>query len=152
MNSVLCWLMLVALVIRPNRAGLIYACIAIGFNIVWSDAEPYEYFTLAVLADLMCMMVLALFNITRKILYLMLICLVSILLNFFGFIMWYTYQSSEWYVWMFAVVYTIAICIILRKDDRHVGGRDARLYFRRIVHNSDADTSRGNFAKGDTTI
>lgn len=152
MNSTLCYLMVLAIMIRPNGAALIYAGVTIGFDLLWSDAEPYKYFTLAVFADLMCMLIMMLFNITRKILYLMLICVGSIVVNLFGFVMWYTYQSSEWYVWMFAVIYTVALCVILRKDEHHVGGRHSCLHFHGVGNRSDVDTSRGNFTKGDTTI
>lgn len=152
MNSILCYMMLVALVIRPNRAALIYAATAVGFNLAWSDAEPHEYFATAVLADLICMLAMSVFVITRKVLYMMGVCIASIVINLLGFVMWHTYQSPEWYVWSFGVLYTVAICIILKRDDSHVGGRDTRLHFYRITDNSDVDTSRRNFIKGDTTI
>lgn len=152
MNSILCYLMLVALVIRPNRAMMIYVVGTLGFMLMWNDAEPYEYFTLAVLADLICMMFLALFNITRKILYMMGICIASIVCNLLGFIMWYTYQSPVWYVWSFTIIYTLALYIILRKDEAYVGGGNTRLHFHRANNRSDVGTSRGNLIKGGATV
>lgn len=144
--------MLVALIVRPHRAMLCYVLVTLGFTLLWSDAPAETYFLLAVLADMFCVMLLSVFNTTRKILYMMTVCVASIIMNLFGFMMWYTYQSSDWYVWGFTVIYAAAICIILRGDDSHVGGRNAGLYFHRYGDRSDAGLHRGNFTEGNTTI
>lgn len=148
MNDILYPLMLGALIVRPNIPALIYVFMLILLDQASGDTDGSAYFALAALADLLTVVLLSCFKVSRKIICLMLLCVGSIIINMVGYTMWYLYQPPTLYMWLFGMLYTAAILIILRKDGTDVGGRTT-LYFNRTGHHFNADSGRRNLTESD---
>lgn len=113
-------LCLSALVQSNSARGRIAWCYAgaVALHIfIFSAYEGWLYYGSAAVLALMVIMVIALADTNRRMVKnLHLICLVSILLNFIGWVMWVTYLPPFIYNVLFMLLYCAAIAAILREE------------------------------------
>lgn len=114
--------LIAALLLRPHKASFIFVACATLFNILFGNLDGSIYFFAAALCDFVVTGLLFNLRISRKVLDVMLVSIVSLGLNLVGWILWYLYQPPDIYTGLFGILYTTAIVVILKKDGTDVGG------------------------------
>lgn len=127
--NVILGLLLLAILYQPTAARMYAAALfvisAVAFDAYSVPLTGIEYYGSAAAVDLLVMILLMGVNpLTRTILTLQAVALLSIFLNIFGWVMWKMYQPPELYNAAFLVLYTVALIVLLMKDKRDVGGFD----------------------------
>lgn len=125
-----------ALLYRPTKASFIFVATATFFQYACGNLDGQYYFTLGAACDLIVAAMLFREKITRRVLNLILLSLISIILNLSGNLMWWFYQPLGWYSQSFQYLYLIAFAVILCKDDEDV--RCSAFYFNNATHRPNA--------------
>ena len=115
------FILIVALIYRPHPASFLLVSTSVLFQQACGNLDGHWYFFLAALCDFTVVSLVHRFGTSLKSLNIMMICLLSIGLNLFGWLIWFFYQPLNVYTGSFQLLYALATFIILRKDDEDVG-------------------------------
>tara|TARA_R110002051_G_scaffold187376_1_gene257050 strand:- start:308 stop:781 length:474 start_codon:yes stop_codon:yes gene_type:complete len=126
MITMLILLIFVAVLLQPNAsrfyAAFLFAGATITHDLALSHLNGFAYYASAALFDLGIIALTSGINpIPKMVISLHRICMVSILLNFAGWLMWLFYLSPFYYDTMFALVYSWALIIMLLRNKTDVG-------------------------------
>lgn len=126
MIDFLTFAILIAALFQPSRdrfnVAMLFAVFTEGHGLFMSNLDGMEYYVSAALFDLLVIAGLFLYPMkTRLIEELQRISIVSIMLNFFGWIAWMLYFPPTAYNVSFMMLYTWTIITLLRKERGHVG-------------------------------
>ncbi len=123
--------LIMALVIRPRLDAFTFVFVSV-MHLVVSErfSDPYYYLS-AALFDLFVISFFASMDmVTAKTLQLQTLSVISLIVNFIGWIMWTMYIDPMIYNATFSALYLTALIIILQKDDGANGIGNNRLYAR----------------------
>jgi len=120
-------IMCVVALIQPNMSRLFGAVIFAGLTLLHdlclSDLDGLAYYGSAALTDsAIIILTSGIFPIPVMVVRLHYICLISILVNAAGWVMWMAYLPPTIYDIAFIVVYLCVIITMIRKDTSDVGG------------------------------
>ena len=110
---------------QPNLTrfivALTYGVITLAHEFFMSDVNSFSYYTSAAIFDLIAMTIMSLIKpVTLITLRLNLICVISVVINFCGWALYYFYCSPITYDIAFVVVYAVVIYLLLSRDKGHV--------------------------------
>lgn len=119
--------MCIVALIQPNMSRLFGAVIFAGLTMVHdiflSDLDGLAYYGSAALTDsAIIMLTSGIFPIPVMVVRLHYICLISILVNAIGWVMWMAYLSPIVYNMTFMLIYFCVIITMIRKDTSDVRG------------------------------
>ena len=125
--TILFYAVAVAACTQPNAPRLFAALVFVGVALLheWllSGATGLEYYGSAALFDLAIIILTSgIRPLPRMVLYLHIICLVSILANFGGFWLWYSFHPSIVYDLTFVAIYAWALFVLIKRTGCDVGG------------------------------
>lgn len=125
--TVLIGLIVVAAFIQPNAprlfAALIYTGAMLLHEVIFADYVGLMYYGSAALLDLgIIVLTSGISPVPKMVLTLHKICLVSILANLAGWLMWYSYYPPLAYDAAFAVIYAWTLLTLINRDRLNVGG------------------------------
>jgi len=114
------WLTLIRQRNAPRLyAALVYAAINTACEFFLADTGVY-YYGIAAMADLLIMILTSQINpMPRMVVNLHRLCLISIIANGIGWLMWFFYLPPDFYNGIFIVLYAWAIIILCERD--HAG-------------------------------
>lgn len=132
--------LVVASLLRPSKPGLIFVIAALFAQVVAEDLSGYYYFLVCAACDSTVAFVVSRSGVDKKSLQIIALSLISITLNFLGFVAWWFLESLGWYVVAYHVLYFVAIWMILSEDDDDSGYNTTGI--NGIVHPLDVDSGR----------
>ena len=124
-------LMLFAIVLasllQPNKSRLLPALIftteITTHDIFFGDLIGVQYYATAALSSLLVVILLSkIKNINKTVLALQALCVVSILVNALGCLIWFFYISPIFYDTVFVFIYIAAFFVLMRADSEDVRG------------------------------
>ena len=129
MLDALLFVLLLVAALQPTieraYAGFMFACFAIVHYVLMYNVEGWIYYFSAALLDAsIVFFTLKLRVISPVIESLHAICYISILMNFFGWILWHLYLPPDAYNVAFLLVYAWAILNLLRREPGDARGSD----------------------------
>jgi len=138
MIDALIFVMAVTILFQPTIKRL---CVALSFvsaislhDYLLSNHEGLAYYGSAALFDLAIMFFIRWINpISLMSLRLSMISVISIMLNFAGWILWITYQPPTIYNYAFVALYTISILTLIKRDD-NVGNNTVDKWTSDLLH------------------
>ncbi len=113
--------------IQPNAPRLFAAVVFVGVvslhEALLSHLDGLQYYGSAALFDLLIIVLTSGINpVPRMVLSLHRLCIVSILLNMAGWVLWFFYFPPLAYDLAFVAVYAWALLILIKRDGANVGG------------------------------
>ena len=128
--SSITWLinaLVVGILFQQNSQRLYAACVfsvVIYFHdLLLSDSDGLIYYGSAALFDLLIVIMLGMIlNIPKIVLRLQIISFLFIVVNFIGWLMWYSYQPPLVYDTLCAILFSLAFITLLLRDKKDVGG------------------------------
>lgn len=121
--------LVIALILRPHKASFIFVMSASLFDILFGELDGSVYFFAAALCDFTVTGLLFNLRLSRKVLDVMKLSIVSLCLNLLGWVLWFLYQPPDIYTGLFGIFYIAAIAIMLKKDDTDVGGTPVHINY-----------------------
>lgn len=128
---ILLTLLIIAICIRPSIAAIIFTVVTVGFSMLWDGLDGMLYYPAAALADFTVIILLSFFTVTPIIIRLFWLSILSVLFNAGGWLLWWAYMPPTVYNWCFGLLYTVAIIVILLRNDTD-GLRVIRLCIHRF--------------------
>lgn len=128
---ILLTLLIIAICIRPSIAAIMFTVVTVGFSMLWDGLDGMLYYPAAALADFTVIFLLSFFTVTPIIIRLFWLSILSVLFNAGGWLLWWAYMPPTVYNWCFGLLYTVAIIVILLRNDTD-GLRVIRLYIHRF--------------------
>lgn len=110
---------------NPERlfAGVCFSTITLAHEAILSDLPGVFYYLSAALADLLIIMATsAVYPVPKMVIRLQKVCVASIVVNLFGWIVWFAYLPPWPYELAFVFVYAAAVITLVRQDGSNVGG------------------------------
>ena len=138
----LSWLTL----IRQRNAPRLYAALAYlsvntSCEFFFADTDVY-YYGIAAMADLLIMILTSQINpMPKMVVNLHRLCLVSIIANGIGWLMWYSYMPPDLYNYFFVALYIWAIIILCERDYAGVDEFRADSWFNSILGRNNPSAS-----------
>jgi hypothetical protein len=125
--TILFYAVAVAACFQPNAPRLFAALIFVAFALLheWllADATGLRYYSSAALFDLAIIVLTSgIRPLPKMVLHLHIVCMVSVLANFGGFWLWYSFHPSIVYNLTFVAIYAWALFVLIKRTDRDVGG------------------------------
>ena len=124
MITALVALILVASVIQPNRqrlfAGMVFSGLLIANDLLLFDKAGLLYYAGSALFDLATIILISCV-VSSMAVSIQKICIASICLNFFGWVMWTLYMPPVVYNSLFAVLYVCALLTLITRNKTDVG-------------------------------
>ncbi len=106
-------------------AAVVFVCVAWGHEVFFAHLGGFAYYASAASADLAIIILTSfLIDPPKMVLTLHRICLVSIVLNFIGWVAWRLYLPPEPYSAAMLCVFIWALVIFISRDKKDVGGID----------------------------
>ena len=126
MITALLALIFIASVIQPNRqrlfAGLVYSGLLVANDLILFEKEGFAYYGGSALFDLAAIIVISCtVKVSSMALTIQKICLASICLNFFGWVMWMLYMPPVMYNSLFIALYVCALLTLITRNKSDVG-------------------------------
>lgn len=121
MTRLLIYILTLAAVFQPDKerravAG-VFCCATLCHELFLSDIDGFLYYGSAALFDLAIISILSKMHIISGIaLKLQRICVVSIIVNFFGWACWYNYFSPVVYNLSFILIYLWVLALLLQRN------------------------------------
>jgi len=101
-------------------AAAVYLFVAMVHELAFKDVDGPQYYGIAAMADLLIMILTSQINpMPRMVVNLHRLCLISIIANGIGWLMWFFYLPPDFYNGIFIVLYAWAIIILCERD--HAG-------------------------------
>ena len=127
MLTALFGLMALSVLTQPNAprlfAVLIFMAVTLSHDAIGGSMIGFWYYGSAALLDVGIIILTSGINpLPKMVVTLHRICMVSIAVNFFGWLMWYFYQPPTAYDSMFLVIYAWALMTFITRDTADVGG------------------------------
>lgn len=129
--TILLTLLIVVTCIRPLIAAIMFTVVTVGFSMLWDGLDGMLYYPAAALADFTVIILLSFFTVTPIIIRLFWLSILSVLFNAGGWLLWWAYMPPTVYNWCFGLLYTVAIIVILLRNDTD-GLRVIRLCIHRF--------------------
>jgi len=112
----------IAVFLQPNTARLYVSCIyflsVVGHDVLFSDYTGIAYYGSAALSDFLAMILISNIRpISIVSISIANICFISIIINTFGWLLWYFYQPPIVYNAAFIVIYVAAFFALLKRDN-----------------------------------
>lgn len=125
--TILICLIIAMAFIQPNAPRLFAAVIFVGVTalheVFFSDYDGLQYYGSAALFDLAIIILTSGINpIPKMVLSLQKICIVSIVANLVGWILWFLYYPPLLYDLAFVVIYAWTLIILIKRNGLNVGG------------------------------
>lgn len=113
---------------QPNAGRMLAACIFSSLTILYGGISAglvgSEYYIGAAVTDLLILILVSgIYPMPRLVGRLQAICVVSIVLNFLGWSMWFFYLPPFAYDWAFIGLYVYAVYALIARDHDDVVGR-----------------------------
>ena len=113
--------------VQPNAprlfAAMVFAGLTLAHEFSLSHLEGLEYYGSAALVDLGIMIAISGISPTpAMVINLQRVCIVSIITNFLGWVMWLTYLPPIAYNYAYVFICMIAFAVLIKRDERDVGG------------------------------
>ena len=126
MTTALLALIVIASVIQPNRqrlfAGLVYSGLLIVNELLLFNETGLTYYAGSALFDLAAIIIIShAAKVSSMAVNLQKICLSSIILNFFGWVMWMLYMPPVMYNSLFVALYVCALLTLITRNKSDVG-------------------------------
>ena len=126
MTTALLALIAIASVIQPNRqrlfAGLVYSGLLIVNELLLFNETGLTYYAGSALLDLAAIIIIShAAKVSSMAVNLQKICLASIILNFFGWVMWMLYMPPVMYNSLFIALYVCALLTLITRNKSDVG-------------------------------
>lgn len=123
----LLYALIVAWLFQPTMARRAAVGLFVFFTIMHelylSEVDGLLYYGSAAFFDLLIILLTRNIRpLTDTIVNIHMICVISILFNYIGWIIWALYLPPLIYNWSFVMVYSLAVYAFLRMDDSNVGG------------------------------
>lgn len=115
--TILLTLLIIATCIRPSVAAIMFTVVTVGFSVLWDGLDGMLYYPAAALADFTVIILLSFFTVTPIIIRLFWLSILSVLFNAGGWLLWWAYMPPTVYNWCFGLLYTVAITVILLRND-----------------------------------
>lgn len=112
----------------------VFVYLTVLHDVIFGDYDGMLYFGSAALVDWL-IAVFLLYIDCKTSERLQIICVVSVFLNFFGWMLWASYSSPLYYTGAYAVLYLISVGVMLAKDDNDVG-TGSLVFWNNSVHRS----------------
>lgn len=147
--------MIVAVTVQPNAERLFAAIIFVGATILHEVAavnfDGLIYYGSAALLDLVIMILISgIVPTPRMVIKLNLICLVSIIINMVGWVVWLNYLPPTAYNIAFMALYAWTLAVLLKRDKCDVGGFTLDRWYSCIRFDQRARLSYNFFIGGKT--
>ena len=125
--SILLMMIAASCLVQPNAprlfAAMVFAGLTLTHEFSLSHLEGLEYYGSAALVDLGIMIAISGISPTpTMVINLQRVCIVSIITNFLGWVMWLTYLPPIAYNYAYVFIYMVAVAVLLKKDQGDVGG------------------------------
>lgn len=112
-------------VISKNPAALAYALFAVAHDFIGLDG--WQYYLSASLADVAVLVIISMsINPSRTTTGILYISFLSVIMNFYGYILWTNYLEPTTYNASFYMIYAMAIFVIARGDSAKLKGSGNR--------------------------
>jgi len=126
-TTVLLTIIALTVLIQPNAPRLFAALLFVGLTLIheffMSDLDGLAYYGSAALLDLgIIILTSGITPVPKMVIDLHRICMVSILINFIGWLIWLAYLPPAAYDSAFVILYLWAVYILINKDSADVGG------------------------------
>lgn len=127
MISILLMMIAASCLVQPNAPRLFAAVVFSGLTLMHefslSHLEGLEYYGSAALVDLGIMIAVSGISPTpAMVINLQRVCIVSIITNFLGWVMWLTYLPPIAYNYAYVFIYIVAFAVLIKRDKGDVGG------------------------------
>ena len=114
------------ILLQPNVQRIVAAAIFFSVTMLHdtylSHHDGLAYYSSAAILDLVLLAMLGFLKpATKTIVQLQTVCILSIMANFAGWVLWMLYLSPIYYNGMFVCIYTLALFVLLEKEGRDVG-------------------------------
>ena len=124
--TILVALIALASVMQPNSqrlfVGLAYSVLLIASDLLLSNSMGLLYYYGSAVFDVATIIIISrVAKVSSMVLTIQKICLVSILLNFFGWVMWELYMPPVMYNSLFIALYVYALLTLVRRSSIDVG-------------------------------
>lgn len=137
---------------RPNWFTALFAGVALVFQMTLADVDGWAYFPLAALCDFTVAAIAYRFGMSRKATDVMLVSLVSLALNLFGWVMWYLYLPSTAYEVAFQIFYPVVAMLFARKGGGGDGAGCFKICILDVNYNPNVNSGGGMVHKGETAL
>lgn len=127
--TILLTLLIIVTCIRPSIAAIMFVVVTVGFSVLWDGLDGMLYYPAAALADFTVIILLSFFTVTPIIIRLFWLSILSVLFNAGGWLLWWAYMPPTVYNWCFGLLYTVAIIVILLRNDT-----DGLRFIRLCIH------------------
>jgi len=129
-TTVIIAILIAAAVAQPTQerryAALLFSGFAALHHVVMFDTDGFEYYFSAALLDyFVILFTIRIAMLSEMIEKLHNICIVSIALNFIGWLMWIYYVPPHAYNASFIGLYLYALIIMIKKEKKDAGGYDS---------------------------
>lgn len=137
MSSILAYASLLTIFRQKNvarfYAASVYLLVAMAHELAFKDVDGPQYYGIAAMADLLIMILTSqISRMPKMVINLHRLCLVSIIGNGIGWVMWYSYMPPNLYNYFFVALYIWAIIILCERDHAGVDEFRADSWFNSI--------------------